>query len=254
MSNENSLHVMDRMIDRVEELHSSPLVASKVLRLLKDPEFQVQEVEKYLETDPALTATILRLVNSSCFGLSRKVLSLHRAITLLGSRSLRLVVLSFGLVDRLTRGVPVKVCADYWQRALTMAAAASRLATGRKGVSADEAYSAGLLADIGVLVLAQTDTEQYVALYEEIGHCKGLLCEEQRRFGFDHPSLGARLLSRWNLPERLSASIAQHHDEKVEGGYLDLAVLAADMLADVLWTPATPRLPEVRSSSRITSA
>ncbi len=237
---------MDGLIDRVEELHSSPVVACKVLNVLKDPDFEVQEVERHLEADPALAAAILRLVNSSCFGLARKIGSLHQAVTLLGARSLRLAVLSFGLVDRLTRGTPVKVCTDYWRRALSMASAASRLCINRGMSSPDEAYSAGLLADAGVLVFAQADTESYVSLYEEHGHGEDLVEAERSRFGFDHSALGARLLSRWNLPEPLTRAVARHHADCRDAGLLDLAVWAGDVLADVLWTPQAPRLAEAR--------
>lgn len=242
----DSAQTMDRLIDRVEELHSSPMVACEILNLLKDPQFQVRDVEQHLEADPALAAAILRLVNSSCFGLSRKIASLHEAVTFVGTRSLRLAVLSFGLIGRLTRGTPAKVYHDFWRRALSMAAAASHLCAGRDVIPPEEAYSAGLLADIGVLVFAQVDTERYVSLYEEHGHGSKLVEAERRQFGFDHPALGTRLLSRWNLPEQLTQAVAGHHDGCAGGGLLDLAVLAGDMLADVLWTPETPRLPETR--------
>lgn len=243
---DDSVHVMDGLIDNVEELHSSPMVACRVLQLLKDPEFQVREVEKYLESDPALAASILRLVNSSCFGLSHKIASLQQAVTYLGTRSLRLVVLSFGLIDRLTRGTPAKVCEEYWRRALSMAAAASRLSQQQSGLRLDEAYSAGLLADVGVLVFAQVDTDWYVSMYGAQGHGRELIEAERERFGFAHPALGARLLARWNLPQPLTRAISRHHEQPGGNDPLGLVVSAADMLADVLWTPQGPRMPEVQ--------
>ena len=258
----NSHRTMDCLLDRVQQLHSSPIVACQILSLLKDPEFQVGEIAVQLEADPALAASILRLVNSSCLGLSHKIASLPQAVTYIGARSLRLAVLSFGLVDHLTRGTPVQVCHDYWRRALTMAAVASHLCTDRTQTPPDEAYSAGLLADIGVLIFAQADTERpdterpdterpdterYLSLYAQYGHGRELVMMERRDFGFDHAALGARLLSRWNLPTQLTRAVAGHdRDDRPSNSVLERAVLAADMLADVLWTPQTPRLAEAQ--------
>jgi len=238
--------LLDGLIDRVEQLHSSPLVACKVLNLLKDPEFDVRQVQRQLETDPALAAAVLRLVNSSCFGIAQKVSSLRQAIALLGARALRLTVLSFGLVDRLTWGAPGKVCADYWRRALTIATSASHLCVRRDAVRPDEAYSAGLLADVGVLVLAQLDTEAYVSLYGRHRHGRELVEAERDQYGFDHCTLGAELLARWSLPKRLTHSVFGHHARRPGRRALDLVVLAGDVLADVLWESDTPRLPDAQ--------
>ncbi len=234
---------MEDLIDRVEQLHSSPLVACKVLNVLKNPEFDVADVEKHLETDPGLASAVLRLVNSSTFGLGQKVFSLRQAIMLLGNRSLRLTVLSFGLVDRLTWGAPGQVCADYWRRALTIATGASQLCVGRDGARTDEAYSAGLLSDVGVLALAQLDTKRYVPLYQAHRHGRELMRAERAEFGFDHCTLGAQLLAHWSLPKKLTRAVFRHHARRPGRGALELSVVAADVLADVLWERDTPQLP-----------
>lgn len=245
---QSSREAIDRLLERMDELHSSPAVACQVLDLLKDPEFQIQEIATHLEADPALAASILRLVNSSCLGLPRKIASLQQAVTYIGARSLRLAVLSFGLVDQLTRGTPLLVCRDYWRRALTMASAASQLCAKSKQTPPDEAYSAGLLADIGVLVFAQVETERYVAMYDELGHSRELVKAERRNFGFSHAVLGGVLLSRWNLPKQLTLAVARHDDGRRPAKTLvGRAVAAADMLADALWAPQTPRLPEAQA-------
>jgi HD-like signal output (HDOD) protein len=237
---------MEQMIDTVDRLHSSPLVALRIVELLRDPEFDPYDVAECLESDPALAATILQLVNSSSLGLARKVFSLRHAIAYLGVRSLRLTVLSFGLVDRLTRGVPARVCSHFWRRALTMAAGAAQLHGRRRGAQVDEAYSAGLLSDVGVLLLAQVDTQHYALLYAAHEHGGSLIEAERQRYEFDHAMLGAGLLTRWNLPADLTDAVALHHDPQPNAAPLARAVHAGDLLADVLWTPHTPRLPGTR--------
>ncbi|MEE8452673.1 MAG: HDOD domain-containing protein [Thermoguttaceae bacterium] len=245
---QSSREAIDRLLARMDQLHSSPAVALQILELLKDPEFRIEEVGEHLEADPALAASILRLVNSSCLGLSHKIASIQQAINYIGSRSLRLAVLSFGLVDQLTRGTPLAVCSDYWRRALTMASAAAQLCTDAKQTPPDEAYSAGLLADIGVLVFAQVETDRYVALYDESTHGRELVKAERRSFGFSHAALGAVLLSRWNLPKRLTVAVACHdNSNRPPNTPIGRAVVAADLLADALWTPQTPRLPQAQA-------
>ncbi len=243
--NSDALLRMDRLIGAVDQLHSAPSVAMRVLELLRNPDFDPHGVRQCLESDPAIVAAILRLVNSSSFGLVRKVSSLGGAITYLGVRTLRLAILSFGLVDRLTRGAPAQVCRDFWQRALTMAAAAAQLHS-RRGARADEAYTAGLLSDIGVLLLAQADTDTYTSLYARHEHGSPLLQAERQTYGFDHPMLAARLLGRWNLAGELAAAVALHHVPEPDSDPLRQAVTAGDLLADVLWTPGAPRLPHAR--------
>lgn len=245
-NNDNTLQAMDELIDQIEELHSSPTVALKVFNLLKNPDFHMPELEKCLEADPALATAILRLVNSSRFGLARTIGSLGQAVALLGTRSIRLAVLSFGLVDRLTRGTPAEVCQEYWRRALTMAAAASRLCIGNKTVPPDEAYTAGLLADSGVLLFAQVQSNRYVSLHAKHSHGPELIAAERKYSGFDHAALGARLLARWSLPKQLTLAVRGHHTVSSNGSALHQAVRAGDMLADVLWVPGTPRLAEVQ--------
>jgi HD-like signal output (HDOD) protein len=241
---------IDRLLGAVDELHSSPAIVYRIVQALQDPDFDVVQVERLLDADPALATAVLRLVNSSAFGLRNKVGSLRQAIAFLGARSLRLVALSFGLVSRLTKGAPAAVCADYWRRALTIAAGAARLGAADRTARRDEAYSAGLLADLGVLVLTQVETARYAPLYQQHVHGPELVAAEEEKFGAGHPQVGERLLRRWNLPEAITDAVAQHHDAHHEPDSLCRLVYAGDLLADALWTPQTPRIGEIQKFFR----
>ncbi len=233
---------MDDLIDMVGPLHSSPTVAYRAIKALEDPDFDCASLEKHLQTDPALAGAIMRLANSSFTGVARHVSSLRQAMALLGARSLRLAVLTVGLVNRLTTGTPAAICREYWRRSLSMAVCASRLSQRQGKIGADEAYMAGLLADIGVLLFAQADTEAYVALCEAHGHGTVLMEAERARYGFDHSSLGAHLLSKWNLPKPLATAVAQHHDDYLTDDGFQRIAFAGSLLAEILW---------VRDSSRM---
>ena len=172
--------------------------------------------------------------------------SLQQAVTFLGCRTLRLAVLSFGLMKQMVKDTPAAVYRDFLRRSLTMAATASQLAGRRTEAKSDEAYCAGLLADLGVLAFAQLETSSYVRMYNKLGHTPLLTESEMELYGFHHGQLGARLLERWNLPERLTDAVSLHHEVPTENDDLRLAVYAGDLMADALWTPESPRVAESR--------
>jgi HD-like signal output (HDOD) protein len=237
---------MDALLGRVEQLHSAPHVAQRLLQLTSDGQFDVREVVQCLETDPGLAAKILRVVNSSHYGRSRRVTSLPQAVAYMGQRALRLVAMTFNLVETLTDGATGQLYYDYWRRALTTAVVASRLAQLKPQLDRDVVYSAGLLADLGVLALVQTRGEMYTSFYRQHPHGPELVAAERREFGFGHPALGASLLRRWGFPLALIEAAAHHHDERPDPVPLDAAVRAGGLMADVLWTPRSPHLATVR--------
>lgn len=241
-----SVPSLDAYLNKLEKLHSSPGVAWRILQLVRHDDFDVADVASLLESDPALTASILRLVNSSAFGLAHKVTNLRHAITFLGAKSLRLAVLSFNIVTRLTKGVPAQVCDDFWRRALTQAAAASQLCRQHRSAGADEAYCAGLLADIGVLAFCQADTQNYPRLYQSTRHGQDLVLTEKSHYGFDHAILGQRLMEKWGLPQCLARLIGRHHDLADSREPLPRAVFAGVLLSEVLWTPASDQVSQAR--------
>ena len=232
---------VDRLLNRLDKLHSSPVIALQVMEQTKDPDFEMDEVANCLNHDPALAASILRLVNSSYYGLSQTVTSLPHAVTYLGRRPLRLAVLSFGLVKTLVSGAPAQFHQTYWKRSLTMAAAARKCAelTNDQDTNPDSAFAAGLLSDLGMLVLAQLETERYVEISDEPDHTQVLVKTEREIFGFDHMLVGERLLQKWELPEELIAAVASHHTYLPLSPTLNHLLLTANLMTEVLWNPAS---------------
>jgi HD-like signal output (HDOD) protein len=241
MNAAQSLDGVDLLIARIGQLHASPTIARKILTLTRSADFDVAEVAASLEHDPSLAARVLRVVNSSRYGLRHRVSSIKLAANFLGQRSLRLFAVTFALVDSLTKNRRGRFYSDYWQRALATATAASRLARTRTEVDPDDAYTAALLADVGVLMLAQLEAERYEPLYNCCRDGFELLALERGEFGFGHPLLGARLLESWGLPEPIVDAVAAHHDRNrpTEGPMagLVLTVQAADRLATAFLAP-----------------
>jgi len=227
---------VDALLDRAQRLYSLPGVAMKVLELTRNPQVDTHALKRCIENDPALTGKILRVVNSSLFGLSREVSDLHQALALLGIKPLKLLVLGFSLPSDLFGGVPVEALEHYWRRTLTKAVAARELSETVWQMPGDDAFIAGLLQDLGVLVLLQELGQPYARFLEKVqASGRDLLQWEVEAMGFEHTTLSSRLLQHWGLPESLVVAVAWENRGMVERPLvqiLHLVELVARLLVD----------------------
>jgi len=239
---QEQLQSLDQFLNRLDKLHSSPTVALRVMELTRDPEFDMNSVTKCLELDPALSASILKLVNSSYYSAVDRITNVGHASTYLGRRSLRLAVLSFGLVDTFVSGAPAQFHQYYWKRSLTMAAAArecAKLLQDHK-VDPETAFATGLISDLGMLALAQLEADRYTEIAEEPDHTIDLVTREREAFGFDHMAVSQRLMERWQLPEDLIEAVGNHHTYLPASSPLNHVALVANLIAEVIWVPVCP--------------
>jgi len=199
---------LDRLVDKAGRLYSLPTVAVKVLELTGNPQVDTRALKECIENDPALTSKILRVVNSSLFGLSREVSDLNQALALLGIKPLKLLVLGFSLPGELFANVHGKILAWYWRHTLTKAVAGREISESIFNVPGDDAFIAGLLQDLGILLLIQELGEPYVRFLEKVMEAdKDLAVIETELLGFDHTELSARLLAQWQLPDTLTEAV-----------------------------------------------
>ncbi|MDZ7615359.1 MAG: HDOD domain-containing protein [Patescibacteria group bacterium] len=234
---------LDRLAARATQLYSLPAVAMKVLELTNNPQVDTHALKKCIENDPALTSKLLRVVNSSLFGLSREVSDLNQALALLGSKPLKMLVLGFSLPPALFAKVEGNVLQHYWRHTLTKAVAGREISEMLWMVPGDDAFMAGLLQDLGELLLIQEIGEPYCKLLRKVeeGHYD-LAMIEVETMGFDHTALSARILAGWGLPSVLVESIpwgdGLRPSDSAEGRrspaqqILHLAELLASFLAD----------------------
>ncbi len=200
---------LGKFVDQAGRLYSPPTVALEILRLTSQPKVDLSALKQCLMRDPALVGKMLRVVNSSLFGLSRGVANLGQALALLGTKSVRLLVLGFSLPDELFLGLAGDVLQRYWHHTLIKATATREISETLYRLPGEEPFIAGLLQDIGILVLLQQLGEPYVrflnrAFAKEID----IDTAEAVALGFEHEQLSARLLARWGLPESLVTAIA----------------------------------------------
>jgi HD-like signal output (HDOD) protein/GGDEF domain-containing protein len=200
---------LDTLVLRAQRLCSLPAVAMKVLELTANPHVDTHALKQCIENDPALTSKVLRTVNSSLFGLSREVSDLNQALALLGTKPLKMLVLGFSLPGGLFSGVSGETLGRYWRRTLTKAVAGREISELVWRQPGDEAFIAGLLQDIGVLLLIQEIGPLYGQFLETARRSgKNLAALESEALGFDHTALSARLLSHWGLPKPLLEAVA----------------------------------------------
>ncbi len=208
---------MDGLAHRASHLYTLPNVAVRVLELTDQAQVDAVALRECIEKDPALTTKVLRVVNSSLFGLRCPVSNLSQALALLGAKPLKLLVLGFSLPAGLFTGVEANTLRWYWRRTLTKAVAAREICEALGRGSADEAFVAALLQDLGMLLLIQELGAPYVELVDKARqHGCDVLALEAASLGFDHTTLTALLLADWGLPRAIVDSVAWEPDTNAE--------------------------------------
>ena len=208
------MHQLDEYLDKVNQLPPAPTILTELLILLGQSDIDVSQVVDLIAYDPSLTAAVLRLCNSAYFGSSSPATNLYEAITRVGFyETYRLVA---AIVGSRTLSPPQKGygldTGELWKHAVTTAVAAQGMAR-RLAEDSNLAFTAGLLHDIGKIILAQALESRYTKVIEEIetkGH--SFIEAEKTLIGVEHAEIGGRLLSRWNLPCSMVEAVSFHHD------------------------------------------
>lgn len=205
---------LEALLQQADNLPTLPAVALEVLRLCRAEETTLDDLARALSTDPALAARLLRFANSSLYGCGEEVRTLQRATLVLGMKTVQLMALSFSLVAAVPRTGTAGAFdyARYWRRSLVRAVTA-RAVAGRIGLPAqDEAFLAGLLGEIGQVVLARCLTAEYEPVQRESAREKRGWPSaelERRMLGFDHLDVGGALLRSWQLPLVLQLALSR---------------------------------------------
>jgi HD-like signal output (HDOD) protein len=246
-----------RIAARAIKLYSRPSVAMEIVRLTEQPQVDARALKECIEQDPALTCKILRVVNSSLFGLTSRVADLNQALSLLGIKPLKLLVLGFSLPDTLFAEVAARELRWYWTGTLTRAVAARMLAEQLWDQPGDEAFIAGLLEDLGMLVMLRELGRPYAkflsGVIDERCQLRGL---ERATLGFDHVELSAILLARWQLPQKLIDAISApretvHLAERPSpDGDVARVLHLADLLSQLVGQKRMRILPELLDAGK----
>jgi len=227
-------HLMDQC--SAEQLPSLSHVAMEILRLSRDEQASMDDLAKVIKTDPALTVKMLKVVNSSLFNLNREISSIKDAVNILGMRSVRVLALSFSLAES-AKGDKGDVFdfEAYWRKSLSHAVAARLIGQAVSPRLAEEAFVAGLLADLGSVAAWRIAPELYdEVLVEWSRHERSLQEIETEKFGDHHAALSGKLLAQWGLPGTLCEAVRSHHGGAgADYSTLDRIVRSAADIADL---------------------
>jgi len=194
-----------------KNLPTIPAVLAKILELSDSVDANGKDLIAVVEKDQALTGKMLRLANSAFFGQNRRVATIWRAVLLLGFGTVRNLALGVKVWDTLSTGIPRQRVEELWAHAVAVGGTAKTLAGKLRSGDPDEAFTAGLLHDVGRLVLAMRFKDDYWTVTKGVAEREPVETLEREAFGIDHAEVGGWMLEAWALPPAIVEQVRSHH-------------------------------------------
>ncbi len=226
----------DYAVSRLNDLPTIPSTLLRIWQMVDSPDCSASDLEKAITMDQALTAKVLRLVNSPYYGVRRKITSCQRAVTLLGFNTIKSLSICVSVISALRskkgQGGALD-CPSLWKHSISAAVIAKSLAELSKLDDPDTIFTAGVLHDVGKFVMNLCLSGEYAAVIT-VAKREGLFIRdvEEKMLGADHTYFGAYLGRKWGFPQQLLSAIENHHSKEAsDSGDLVGAVSLADHLA-----------------------
>ncbi len=203
-------------VRRMPEIHSLPQIMERINAVIDSPASSAELVGKVVGEDPGVTARLLRLVNSSYFSFPGQIDTISRAVALVGTEQLRDLAVATCVIE-LFEDVPVEFVSmlSYWRHSLACGLCARAIAAHRSSDDGERLFVAGLLHDIGSVVIFSRGGRKVKRVRQRCESAKDLLHASERSvFGFDHADVGRELLELWRLPSVLREAVDCHHRPK----------------------------------------
>jgi len=225
----------EELVRQIQELPALPAVVLELMSSIDQEDTDVYVLGQKIELDQALAAKTLRIANSSFYGMQSRVTSIPHAVSVLGFHSIRTLVTACALTGSFA---PVSGGFDFqgfWRHSLATAVAARMLAPHLQ-VNPETAFTAGLLHDLGTLVLATRFSAEHAQIrgYRQAHDCQ-MFDAELAILGMDHAQVGSALAAYWKFPVAIQQAVADHHAlERLDCGGLPLVVHVANAVAHAL--------------------
>jgi HD-like signal output (HDOD) protein len=234
--------VVEDYLERIKDLPVMPAVAAKVVNLAEGRiEISFKELEAIIKVDPGLTAKILKIANSALYARQKEIKSLQMAISLLGFKNIKSLVLLITASKLFPKLRNTPFHRMYWKHSTLSAFLSKSLALRcSRSDFAEEAFIAGLLHDIGQAVLISSAPEEYTkALEAEKLGALSLESIEEQAFGASHREIGGALLKKWHFPDIYADTAREHDTLNISSPHKPLIILvsAASLIAEAMETP-----------------
>ena len=238
------------LVGQLERLPTLPTVCLRANELMTDPNSSATDIGSVIAHDQVIAAKLLGIVNSSFYGFRQRITTVTRAMTMIGFRGLKDLILTLGALPalRLDKSHENFNATAFWSHSVGVATCARSIAMTLQMPNPEEAFTAGLLHDIGKIAEYQFLTEEFMAIQEE-AHLKNIpLYEvEKQRNRFSHADVGDLLAKRWRFSESLIECIACHHTPSLAHRHpREVAIIhLADIIAraKLLGDPYDQRVP-----------
>lgn len=236
---------IDDVTAAIAQVPTMPRAVHAVMDACERPDTSAQDIARSVMADQGLTANVLRLANSAAYGHRRRVTTVSDAVVIMGMSAVKSLAISAHTADLLNRALPGYAMerGELWRHSLNVAFLCRSLTRDPGSQAREEAFVAGLLHDMGKVVLSGFLGDGFDTLTRAAHERRSPLNEAERELlGFDHADLGARLTHEWRFPGRLVEAIGVHHhpDDATLAPGLAACVSAADAVAHALAAGIAP--------------
>jgi putative nucleotidyltransferase with HDIG domain len=226
-------------IEKVNNLPTLPSIALEVNKLLEDYDSPMEDLVALLEKDPSMVMKILRLVNSSFYGFKSRVKSIGHAVTLMGYNTIQNAVITVAAIEALSLKNKIDnfEITDFWKHSVRVAVMSKFIASHTRLGSPEEAFTAGLLHDIGKIIWANFFPDELIRILQTVENNGASFYDTEKALDLPtHSMLGSVLAKRWMLPPAMVESIKYHHSARNgnSDGHLTDVVCISDRLLHVL--------------------
>jgi HD-like signal output (HDOD) protein len=229
--------IISQALGKVGEIASLPELTTKIIRIVENPRSTARDLFDVIRCDPALSARILKVVNSAFYGLPGQIANIDRAIVLLGLSAVKNIAVAASMTHLFNGGAQIDGLGgvDLWKHSLAVGVGCKMLTAAQGRPLVEESFLAGLIHDIGILIERQVFAEKLGEVINKQKTTGSSFSQLEREIiGADHGAFGMALATKWRFPAPLCTAIGYHHKSMdVAAGNRELSVLVhvADVLA-----------------------
>ncbi len=231
----NIPYKLESQLNLIDSVATLPHIATEILEVMRNKSASMRKIAGVIEKDPSITVKILKIANSPLWGAVGRVESVQRALILLGLKQISNIVIAISLYSTFARLKPNPHFdrQKFWQHSIGTAQTARKLSGALEINFQGEEFVAGLIHDLGKIVLDQFMNETFKRINEEIREHPGNPLEiEQKHLGCTHAEIGAALLQRWNFPAPITMALQFHHFPEKAQEHCDMVAIIH--LADII--------------------